>query len=85
MKNSNNIPLAKLFLASLAFLTLGWGEALAQDSKLFEQVEDDFASRMLQETLVDVSAGVVLDISPEVHEELRDKNLGHGNWTSLPT
>ena len=64
MKHPNNIPWAKRLLGSLAFLTLGWGQAMAQDSKLFERVEDDDASRMLQETLVDVSAGVVLDMSP---------------------
>ena len=76
MKHPNNIPWAKRLLASIAFLTLGWGQAMAQDSKLFERVEDDSASRMLQETLVDVSAGVVLDMVPAVHEALRNKNLG---------
>ncbi|MAO87509.1 MAG: hypothetical protein CL822_00840 [Crocinitomicaceae bacterium] len=76
MKHPNNIPLVKCLLASLAFLTLGWGKALAQDAMLFERVEDNAASRMLQETLVDVSAGVVLDMSPVMHEELRKKNLG---------
>ena len=55
------------------------GQALAQDATLFQQVEDDAASRMLQETLVDVSAGVVVDMSPAVHEALRNKNLG--SWT----
>ena len=34
---------------------------------------------MLRETLVDMSAGVVLEMSPVVHEALRDKNLG--SWT----
>ena len=76
MKRPNNTPLAKSLLASLAFITLGWGKALAQDAMLFEQVEDNAASRLLRETLVDMSAGVVLDMSPVVHEALRNKNLG---------
>ena len=41
MKHPNNIPWAKRLLASIAFLTLGWGQAMAQDAKLFERVEDD--------------------------------------------
>ena len=58
---------------------LGLGQALAQDAKLFQSVDDNDASRMLQETLVDISAGVVLEMSPDVHQSLRNKNLG--SWT----
>ena len=76
MKHPIHIHLTKCLLASLAFLSLGWAQALAQDAKLFERVDDNAASRMLQETLVDVSAGVVLDMSPAMHEALRNKNLG---------
>ena len=69
----------------MAFVILSVGQTSAQDATLFEQVEDADASRVLQETLVDVSAGVVLDMSPAVLEDLRDKNLGSWTMDLLPS
>ena len=60
----------------IAFVFLSLGQTSAQNAALFQRVEDTDASRVLQETLVNVSAGVVLDMSPAVLENLRDKNLG---------
>jgi len=79
MMNEKNTSMSKSLLSLGACLILGLGQALAQESTLFRQVDDIDASRMLQETLVDVSAGVVLDMRPAVHAALRNKNLG--SWT----
>ena len=79
MMNEKNTSMSKSLLSLGACLILGLGQALAQESTLFRQVDDIDASRMLQETLVDVSAGVVLDMRPVVHAALRNKNLG--SWT----
>ena len=58
----------------------GRGACLGSRQALFQSVDDNGASRLLQETLVDVSAGVVLDMTPAVLDQsLRDKNLGA--WT----
>ena len=65
----------RLVSLALAFVFLGLGQTSAQDAALFQRVEDNDASTMLQETLVNVSAGVVLELSPAVLENLRDKNL----------
>ena len=75
MKQPIHIPSTKCLLASLAFLSLGWGQALAQTRGYSNKLKMT-PLRDASETLVNVSAGVVLDMSPAVLENLRDKNLG---------
>ena len=67
MMHDKTSPMFKHLLSLAACVVLGLGQALAQDATLFQSVDDNEASRMLQETLVDVSAGVVLDMRPVVH------------------
>ena len=69
-------PMLNHLLSLAACVVLGLGQAFAQDAKLFQSMDDNDALRMLQETLVDISAGVVLELNPDVHQSLRDKNLG---------
>ena len=85
MMHDKTSPMFKHFLSLAACVVLGLGQALAQDVKLFQSVDDNDASRMLQETLVDISAGVVLEMSPDVHQSLRTRTSGRGRWTSLPS
>ena len=79
MMHDKTSPMFKHLLSLAACVVLGLGQASAQDAKLFQSVDDNDASRMLQETLVDITAGVVLEMSPDVHQSLRNKNLGA--WT----
>ena len=57
MMHNKTTPCSSTFVLA-ACVVLAW-VSLAQDAKLFQSVDDNDASRMLQETLVDVSAGVV--------------------------
>ena len=70
---------AKALLMLLACLTLSKANLTAQDTSLFLQTQDKPSSKMLRETLVDVSSGVVLELNPSALQTLRRRDLG--SWT----
>ena len=83
MMTPTSIVLGRRVLGAVFGLMLSINSVSAQDATLFHRNEGVEALRLLQETLKEASAGVVLDMSPDVHETLRSKNLG--SWTlNLP-